>query len=64
MKVMKKLLLIIMVLLLGTVLVQNTVMAYDWSGDISTVAETSSDNAAVTADRSAGCSHAVSLLPV
>ena len=49
MKVMKKLLLIIMVLLLGTVLVQNTVMAYDWSGDISTVAETSSDNAAVTA---------------
>lgn len=54
MKVMKKLLLIIMVLLLGTVLVQNTVMAYDWSGDIdkaATASAPSEANSAINATR-------------
>lgn len=48
MKVMKKLLLIIMVLVLGILLVQNTVMAYDWSGDISNIENANTTNDAVT----------------
>lgn len=49
MKVMKKLLLITMILALGFILVQNTVMAYNWNSDIKTVGETSTSNSAVTA---------------
>ncbi len=48
MKVMKKLLLITMILVLGIMLVQNTVMAYDWSNDINTAANASTSNNAVT----------------
>lgn len=53
MKVMKKLLLITMILALGIVVFQNTVMAYDgWAQDISTISETTVDNGAVTATNS------------
>lgn len=48
MKVMKKLLLIIMVLVLGILLVQNTVMAYNWAGDISNIEKANTSNDAVT----------------
>lgn len=49
MKVMKKLLLIIMVITLSLVLIQNITMAYDWSTDIETIGETTTENDAVTA---------------
>lgn len=54
MKVMKKILLATIILALGIVLVQNTVMAYDgWAQDISTISTTTvNDNGAVSATNS------------
>lgn len=48
MKVMKKLLLITIIIALGLVFIQSNVMAYDWSGDIDTIAETTTSNDTVT----------------
>lgn len=48
MKVMKRLLLITIVLALGIILVQNTVMAYNWAEDISTISTASTSNGAVS----------------
>lgn len=50
MKVMRKLLLITIILALGIVVFQNTVMAYSWDQDIKGVAETTvKDSGAVNA---------------